>query len=70
LPEKVYAWLGKGANEFERSIVSTIYKRIVPDSTKELITINEGEEPETFWQALGGKAQYSDQPSLAQGING
>lgn len=66
-PNNAYVWIGKGANEFERSLADTVPKRVVADSQKKVTCLNESEEPEEFWKLLGGKTTYSDQPQLAEG---
>jgi hypothetical protein len=66
-PAVAYAWIGKGANEFERSLADTVPKRVLLDSSKKLVCFGEGSEQEEFWSALGGKISYSDQAELAQG---
>ena len=56
-PEALYSWRGKGAygNEFEaaKTITETLkFKR-------NLEIVMEGSEPRAFWDALGGKTEYS-----------
>lgn len=60
-----WIWLGKGANEFERSVASKIAERVL-DGTK-ADTIDEGSEPEAFWTAIGGKGEYSHDERLQKG---
>ena len=55
-PKNTYIWYGKGANDFEHSMGSSVSKTISPDRSP--IEINEGSEPQEFWDALGGKADY------------
>lgn len=50
--------LPQDSNEIERELASGFAEQIAPDT--EIIKINEGEEPEELWNALGGKAEYKD----------
>lgn len=55
-PKNTYIWMGKGANDFEQSMGHSVSKTISPD--RKAIVINEGKEPQEFWDALGGKTDY------------
>lgn len=55
-PANTYIWNGRGASDFEHSMGSSVSKTISPD--RSAIVIEEGEEPEEFWAALGGKGEY------------
>ncbi|KRT78520.1 hypothetical protein AMK59_6774, partial [Oryctes borbonicus] len=51
-----WIWQGRDSNDDEKSFASGILDNIDPDAQKEVI--EEGEEPEEFWNALGGQAAY------------
>ena len=51
-----YIWYGRGASEFERNMADNVAKTVSPEHS--LTPVNEGEEPESFWEALGGKGEY------------
>jgi len=55
--QNLWVWLGKGASTFERAAVQKVATRISPD--KEAEVIEEGNEPDAFWEVLGGKGDYS-----------
>ncbi|XP_040289675.1 villin-like protein [Bufo bufo] len=51
-----YLWCGKGCSGDEREMAKTVANII---SIKDKQTILEGQEPDEFWVALGGKAPYA-----------
>ena len=54
-PHACFMWVGKGSIGDERECAREVLGRISkPDA--DLVT--EGNEPQTFWQMLGGKADY------------
>jgi len=55
--EHTWVWIGKGASDFEKDAAIKVAKNVSPDNEAELI--EEESEPEEFWAALGGKADYS-----------
>ncbi|KAG5671064.1 hypothetical protein PVAND_001279 [Polypedilum vanderplanki] len=55
-PTNTFVWYGKGANDFEQSMGLSVSKTISPG--RDAIVIYEGEEPNEFWDALGGKGDY------------
>lgn len=62
-PANTYIWYGKGASDFERWMADNVSQTVSPDHT--IVNVNEGEEPEEFWAALGGQGDYDkeiDQP--------
>jgi len=63
----VYVWHGKGANEFETKTGVTMVDRILDTHSKKTLIIAEESEPQEFWDALGGKGEYSNAPELATG---
>jgi len=54
--EHTWVWIGDGASDFEKSAALNVAKQVSPDLEAELI--EEGNEPEEFWAALGGKEDY------------
>jgi len=55
--ENLWVWVGEGASPFEREVAMKVAKELSPDMTVDII--EEGNEPEEFWSALGGKGDYS-----------
>lgn len=55
-PAATYIWNGKGASDFEQSMAGSVSKTLSPDH--EAVVVNEGEEPDEFWDALGGQGEY------------
>ncbi|KAG5671065.1 hypothetical protein PVAND_001280 [Polypedilum vanderplanki] len=55
-PANTFVWYGDGANDFEYSTGLLMSKRFSQD--RNAIVIYEGEEPDEFWNALGGKDDY------------
>uniref|UniRef100_A0A4D5R9Y8 Gelsolin, cytoplasmic n=1 Tax=Scolopendra viridis TaxID=118503 RepID=A0A4D5R9Y8_SCOVI len=55
-PSATYVWLGKGANDDEKSIGRNMVELVSPG--RDPIIVNEGEEPEEFWSAIGGQGDY------------
>ena len=56
----------QGSNEDERELASGMAAVVSPDRDAE--TIAEGSEPDAFWDALGGKGEYSKQINLDKPI--
>ncbi|KAJ8705038.1 hypothetical protein PYW08_012358 [Mythimna loreyi] len=59
--EVVYIWIGKESNDTERETVASVVEKVVKD--KEITTIEQGEEPDEFWDALGGAPEEKEDPS-------
>ncbi len=57
--KSIYLWLGLGANEHEAALGRKLLERYggQADVKQE---VKEGEEPEEFWEAIGGKTEYSN----------
>ncbi|XP_020855686.1 scinderin isoform X6 [Phascolarctos cinereus] len=55
-----YTWIGKGASEEEEKGAEYLRSVLKCQATK----IPEGQEPEEFWAALGGKKVYQTSPLL------
>ncbi|CAH4033312.1 gelsolin, cytoplasmic-like [Pieris brassicae] len=49
----IYVWNGKESNENEQEVALEFTKQVVKDD-REVTPVNQGEEPEEFWEALGG----------------
>lgn len=60
-----WIWLGKGANEYERTVAKKVSERLVTSGNVEII--EEGSETDAFWSALGGKGEYSSDERLQKG---
>ncbi|EDV22114.1 uncharacterized protein TRIADDRAFT_29447 [Trichoplax adhaerens] len=63
-PEQTAIWVGKGANDNEKGMGETIAKFISPRVDIEVI--NEDDELEWFWSALGGKTEYASKVRLQE----
>ncbi|CAM9268509.1 unnamed protein product [Phaeothamnion confervicola] len=62
-PGAVYTWSGAHCLPEELAVAENIAKMLqnhLGVSGRQLVTIEEGDEPEAFWTALGGKAEYPD----------
>jgi len=59
-PKTTWVWYGKAANGDERAVAKNIAEVISPPHKVE--TTFEGKEPAAFWDALGGKTEYSSPP--------
>ena len=55
-PHACFIWVGKGSIGDEKECAKEVLGRISKSDDADLIM--EGKEPETFWQLLGGKADY------------
>lgn len=62
-PKTTYLWVGKDSNEEEKIFAQNSVKLVSPDN--EVLCINEGEELEDFWSALGGKGPYESSSDSA-----
>uniref|UniRef100_UPI00398F422C scinderin n=1 Tax=Pristiophorus japonicus TaxID=55135 RepID=UPI00398F422C len=54
LPNAAYLWIGKGASREEEHGAQYLTSVLKYKATR----INEGEEPDAFWNSLGGKKEY------------
>uniref|UniRef100_A0A6I8PD89 Gelsolin n=1 Tax=Ornithorhynchus anatinus TaxID=9258 RepID=A0A6I8PD89_ORNAN len=61
-PSAAYLWVGQGASEAEKTGAQELLKVLGVKS----VSVEEGREPDSFWQALGGKASYRTSPRLKQ----
>jgi len=64
VPETVYVWQGRGSNETERATAARIASILQGNRT--LTTVEEGSEPDAFWEALGGKGEYVEFTEAAE----
>ena len=60
-PGKTTVWQGSGSNDAEKETAATIAEIL---KVGEITNVGEGGEPDDFWEALGGKAEY---PKLREG---
>lgn len=72
-PETVFVWKGSGASDLElqvsRGIAVILQDGYLGHGGRSGLDVAETEEPDAFWQALGGKAEYAHTPvgdSVAQ----
>jgi hypothetical protein len=63
--DHVYVWVGKGASDEERKVAATSMNQI--QGERKVVDVAEGSEPEAFWDALGGKAEYASVSESAEG---
>ena len=57
-PRGSYVWCGKGASGDEREFAKTA-TQMISDVAKRYELVMEGQEPDVFWQNLGGKTEYA-----------
>jgi len=65
LSEVVYIWAGKGSNKEENIVASTCLKPLI--GGRKVVNVAEGSEPDDFWEALGGKAEYASAKESVEG---
>lgn len=62
-PSNVFTWHGLGANNDEITVATNISAKLAGSykgaSGREIVDVKEGSEPDSFWEALGGKAEYA-----------
>ncbi|XP_054544554.1 gelsolin isoform X2 [Talpa occidentalis] len=59
-PSAAYLWVGTGASEVEKTGAQELLKVL----RAQPVQVAEGSEPDSFWEALGGKAAYRTSPRL------
>jgi len=64
-PNNMYVWQGKGANEDEKKIGTTVAKML--QEKRKLVVLEEGKEPADFWTSVGGKGEYASEGFLYEG---
>ncbi|XP_064474510.1 gelsolin, cytoplasmic-like isoform X1 [Ornithodoros turicata] len=55
-PKTTYLWIGEFADESEVAMGRNVAKLVSPD--REAVLLKESEEPDEFWQSIGGKGDY------------
>ena len=63
-PSKTWVWKGSGSTEEEKAAALNIVPVISPD--RDIVETNEGDEPDDFWEALGGQGEY---PTTGSDLN-
>ncbi|CAK1553167.1 unnamed protein product [Leptosia nina] len=58
----VYVWNGKESNDKEQEVALEFTKQVVGDQS-EVTAVEQGEEPEEFWEALGGAPEAVESKS-------
>lgn len=66
-PRGSYVWCGKGASGDEREFAKSA-TQMISDVAKRYELIMEGQEPDVFWESLGGKAEYASSRELKETI--
>ncbi|XP_049629023.1 gelsolin isoform X2 [Suncus etruscus] len=59
-PSAAYLWVGTGASEAEKKGAEELLRVLQAQP----VQVAEGSEPDSFWEALGGKATYRTSPRL------
>ncbi|XP_068929890.1 gelsolin isoform X2 [Petaurus breviceps papuanus] len=59
-PSSAYLWVGEGASNTEKSGAQELLNVLKARP----VQVAEGSEPDSFWEALGGKAAYRTSPRL------
>uniref|UniRef100_A0A8C4N565 Gelsolin n=1 Tax=Equus asinus asinus TaxID=83772 RepID=A0A8C4N565_EQUAS len=59
-PSAAYLWVGAGASEAEKTGAQELLRVL----RAQPVQVAEGSEPDSFWEALGGKATYRTSPRL------
>ncbi|KXZ45279.1 gelsolin [Gonium pectorale] len=54
--EPVVLWTGRGSSAAEREVATAVAAALAAGNS--VVTVEEGSEPESFWEALGGRADY------------
>lgn len=57
-----YCWLGNDANDAEKEYCQKLPGILAPGAAVNVV--NEGEEGDDFWAAVGGKTEYQDFAAL------
>ncbi|GLC46734.1 hypothetical protein PLESTB_001357700 [Pleodorina starrii] len=67
--EPVVLWRGAASSEIERQVAATV-AGVLAGSGPAVQTVEEGQEPSSFWEALGGKSEYasSGRPHGGRGL--
>uniref|UniRef100_A0A7E4W5T9 Protein flightless-1-like protein n=1 Tax=Panagrellus redivivus TaxID=6233 RepID=A0A7E4W5T9_PANRE len=55
----IYVWIGRESDGYFRKVVEDVANNCINiKDNNYVVTINEGDEPDGFWEALGGKKAY------------
>jgi len=57
-PETIFLWQGRGASDAEKETGLAVAENLKNERGGQVV--EEGEEPEEFWEFLGGKTEYSE----------
>ena len=57
-----YLWKGAGSNEMEMQLGERLMETVCKVPNR--VVMSEGEEPEEFWEALGGRADYVSEKDM------
>jgi hypothetical protein len=58
---KAFVWHGRFCNKFERAFATVVLATSSLKKNKDVRDVEEGHEPNEFWEAIGGKQAYSTQ---------
>ncbi|CAH0404162.1 unnamed protein product [Chilo suppressalis] len=58
--ETVYVWNGKDSNTSEQEAALKFVETVVKDK-KDIVTVDQGDEPDEFWEMLGGAPEESEE---------
>lgn len=61
-PQMTYIWIGKESNEEEQTMARNVAPRISPG--RNIVEVQEEQEPEEFWKSIGGKSEYQKSREL------
>ncbi|KII74171.1 Protein flightless-1 [Thelohanellus kitauei] len=60
----IYLWIGKSANTNERNAADLIAQSLDMNNCFSILNAKENEEPDEFWNILGGKKEYDTEGSF------
>jgi len=63
--DTIQIWAGKGSSKEENTVAATAFKSI--QGSRKVVNVAEGSEPDTFWEHLGGKAEYASAKESVEG---
>jgi advillin len=64
-PAAVFVWQGVGSSDDEKKVASSVADLL--SSGRPVSVVPEGQEPDAFWEALGGKADYPSTKAMETG---
>ncbi|KAL0858598.1 hypothetical protein ABMA27_012435 [Loxostege sticticalis] len=62
--EKIFVWSGKDSNSEEQEAAAGFLEKAVKD--KEIVAVEQGDEPDEFWEALGGAPEQTSKSGWKQ----